>query len=280
MQVKIILNPIKMSVSTLILVAFCLVTNYACKKKADPEPSNPAIIIPSSKSDSTGIPQNIAIFCPINKDAKRDAVGKFPTEIDKWYQEIGGKTQIFKLFNGDSVVRGSDPTDFHARTEAGGNNIPVRFSEGNDWYMIEYTMTINVPASANGEKLKEPMTISQLFAGCCGPQFRLELNTKGGISYGSRLNGNGTLLSDKDYANGTNSLKVKMLSNGKFFKLFLNDNQINFTVNSKTTDVLQTEESTKGTPNVLYHFRWGLYYNTPMYKDISCTVTNIVNKKM
>jgi hypothetical protein len=266
--------------SILCVATLCLF-GYSCEDKTVPVvPTVVTVNPPVVKVDSAGIPQNIAIFCPINKDAKRDAVGKFPTEIDKWYQEIGGKTQIFKLFNGDSVVRGSDPTDFHARTEAGGNNIPVRFSEGNDWYMIEYTMTINVPASANGEKLKEPMTISQLFAGCCGPQFRLELNTKGSISYGSRANGNGTLLSDKDYSNGSNPLKVKMLSNGKFFKLFLNDKQISFTVNSKTVDMLQTEESAKGTPNVLYHFRWGLYYNTPMYKDISCTVTNIVNKKM
>jgi hypothetical protein len=280
MQVKIILTKIKTAVYLYLVAVLCLF-GYSCKKKETPvDPINPTIIVATVKADSTGIPLNIGIFCPINKDAKRDAAGKFPIEIDKWYQEIGGKTQIFKLFKGDSVVRGSDPTDFHARTEAGGNNIPVRFSEGNDWYMVEYTMTMNVPTSANGEKLKESMTISQLFAGCCGPQFRLELNSKGGISYGSRSNGNGTLLSNKDYANGSNSLKVKMLSNGKFFKLFLNDKQISFTTDNKTVDVLQTEESMKGTPNVLYHFRWGLYYNTPMYKDISSTVTNIVSKKM
>ena len=157
------------------VVGLCLIA-YACEKKSSPIDVNPVIIVPTVKADSAGIPQNIGIFCPINKDARRDVAGKFPTEIDKWYQEIGGKTQIFKLFAGDSVVRGSDPTDFHARTEAGGNNIPVRFSEGNDWYMIEYTMKINIPKSANGEILKETMTISQLFAGCCGPQFRLELN--------------------------------------------------------------------------------------------------------
>jgi hypothetical protein len=177
-------------------------------------------------------------------------------------------------------VRGSDPTDFHARSEAGGNEVPVRFGESNTWYMVSYTMKINIPLSANGERLKENMTISQLFAGCCGPQFRLELNKTGGISYGSRSNGNGTLLSDKDYSNGVNELKVKMVSNGRFMKLFLNDKQINFTVDGKTVDMIQTEESKKGTPNVLYHYRWGLYYNTPMYKDITSTVTNIVSKKV
>jgi hypothetical protein len=250
----------------------------ACVKKVD----NESEVVPniSIKNDSLGIPKNIGIFCIINKDAKRDAAGKFPTNIEKWYQEIDGKTQVFNLYKGDSVVRGSDPTDFHARSEAGGNDIPTRFNESNDWYMVSYTMKIKIPVSANGERLKETMTISQLFAGCCGPQFRLEINSKGFISYGSRSNGNGTLLSDKDYSTGDNELKVKMLSNGRFLKLFLNDKQINFTVDGKTVDKLQTEESKKGTTNVLYHYRWGLYYNTPMYKDISNTVTNIVSKKV
>jgi hypothetical protein len=250
---------------------------FACGKETIETETTPTSGV---KKDSTGIPEKIGIFCPINKDAKRDASGKFPSEINKWYQEINGTTQEFKLFAGDSVVRGSDPTDFHARTEAGGNDIPVRFSEGSDWYKIEYTMKIKIPKSTNGERLKETMTISQLFAGCCGPQFRLELNSKGGISYGSRSNGNGVLLSDKDYSDGNTLLKVKMLSNGKFMKLFLNDKQINFTVDGKTGDMIQTEESKKGTANVLYHYRWGLYYNTLMYKDISSTVTNIVSKKM
>ncbi|NJN33125.1 MAG: hypothetical protein HC817_01605 [Saprospiraceae bacterium] len=238
--------------------------------------SNTAIV----QTDSTAIPQNIEIFCPINKSAKRDSAGKFSSEIEKWYQEIDGKTQIFKLFVGDSIVRGFDAKRFHARTEAGGSDLPLRFNESENWYMVEYTMKINIPKSANGERLKETMTISQLFAGCCGPQFRLELTKNGHIGYGSRTNGNHTLLSDKDYSDGNTPLKVKMLSNGKFLKLFLNDKQISFTVDGKVVDMIQTEESKKGTPNVLYHYRWGLYYNTPMYKDISSTVTNIVSKKM
>jgi hypothetical protein len=66
-----------------------------------------------------------------------------------------------------------------------------------------------------------------------------------------------------------------MTSNGKFFRLSLNDKAIKFNVNGTLVDQLQTDESKKGTPNVLYHFRWGLYYNLPMYKDISATVTSI-----
>jgi hypothetical protein len=235
----------------------------------------------TAKVDSNGIPQNLGLFCPIDKQAKRDSLtGKYPANTNKWYQEIDGKTQVFKLFAGDSIVRGFDAKDFHSRCEVGGIGFPVRFKESDDWYMAEYTMKINIPKSANGERLKKGMTISQLFATTSGPQFRLELGPKGEIGYGSRSNGNKTLLSDKDYSDGTNPLKVKMLSNGKFFKLFLNDKQINFTVDGKEVDMIQIEESKKGTPNVVCQFRWGMYYNLPMYKDISCTVTDIVCQKV
>jgi hypothetical protein len=236
---------------------------------------------PTTKVDSNAIPQNLGLFCPIDKQAKRDSLtGKYPANTNKWYQEIDGKTQVFKLFAGDSIVRGFDAKDFHSRCEVGGIGFPVRFKESDDWYMAEYTMKINIPKSANGERLKKTMTISQLFAIVAGPQFRLELTPKGEIGYGSRSNGNKTLLSDKDYSDGTNSLKIKMLSNGKFMKLFLNDKQINFTVDGKEVDMIQIEESKKGTQNVVCQFRWGMYYNLPMYKDISCVVTDIVCKKV
>jgi hypothetical protein len=227
------------------------------------------------------IPQPLGLFCPINKEAKRDSItGEYPANTSKWYQEIDDKTQIFKLFIGDSIARGYNAKDFHSRCEVGGLDFPVRFKESADWYMVEYTMTINIPKSANGERLKKTMTISQLFAVGLGPQFRLELTPKGEIGYGSRTNGNRTLLSDKDYSDGTNALKVKMLSNGKFIKLFLNDKQIGFTIADKEVDMLQIEESKKGTPNVVCQFRWGMYYNLPMYKNVSCIVTNIVSKKL
>jgi Polysaccharide lyase len=236
---------------------------------------------PTAKVDTNGIPKNLDLFCPINKIAKRDSItGKYPVNTNKWYQEIEGKTQIFKLFVGDSIVRGFDAKQFHSRCEVGGIGFPVRFKKSDDWYMAEYTMKINIPKSANGERLKKTMTISQLFAVSFGPQFRLELTNKGEIGYGSRTNGNKTLLSDKDYSDGTNPLKVKMLSNGKFFKLFLNDKQIFFTVDGKEVEMIQIEESKKGTPNVVCQFRWGMYYNLPMYKDISCMVTDIVCKKV
>lgn len=235
-------------------------------------------VIPAKKTLETdkGIPKNIGLFCPINKTATRDDSGKFPENTQKWYEEIAGQTQIFRLFKGDSIVRGFDEKRFHARTEVGGLDIPTRFPESENWYMAEYTILINT----GKEHMKETMTISQLFAGCCGPQFRLELRKDGTIGYGSRTNGNKLLLGDKDYANGKNPLKVKMISNGRYLLLYLNDKQIKFEVDGKTLDQIQTEESKKGTANVLYHYRWGLYYNKPMYKDISSTVTSITCKKV
>ncbi|MEZ4905279.1 MAG: hypothetical protein R2822_27745 [Spirosomataceae bacterium] len=58
----------------------------ACPKENNLNANNRVVL----KDDSTGIPQNIGIFCPINKDAQRDATEKFPTNIEKWYQEVGG----------------------------------------------------------------------------------------------------------------------------------------------------------------------------------------------
>jgi hypothetical protein len=262
----------------LFVTAFSLIVLSCQANNISDKSSKHSTQILNSKGDSTGIPKNLGLFCPIDKQAKRDSItGKYPAITNKWYQEIDGKTQIFKLFVGDSVARGYDAKDFHSRTEVGGIGLPVRFKGGEDWYMVEYTMKINIPKSANGERLKKNMTISQLFATAFGPQFRLELTTKGEIGYGSRSNGNKTILSDKDYSDGNSPLKVKMLSNGSFFKLFLNDKQIRFTVDGKEVDMLQIEESKKGKSEVVCQFRWGLYYNMPMYKDISCIVTDITS---
>lgn len=267
-------KPVLLSI-VLVLSAFM----FSCKVKTALVTASKA---PTAKVESNGIPKNLELFCPINKTAKRDSLtGQYPANTNKWYQEIDGKTQVFKLFVDDSIPRNFDPKRFHSRCEVGGNGFPLRFKESDDWYMAEYTMTLNVPKSANGERLKKEMTISQLFiVGLARPQFRLELSPKGEISYGSRSNGDGVLLSDKDYSNGKNPVKVKMLSNGKYFKLYLNDKLIQFTIDGKTTDTLQTDESKKGTPDVVCQFRWGMYYNLPMYKDISCTVTNITCKKV
>jgi hypothetical protein len=248
---------------------------FACSDQSSIVPIEEVKTASSHKVAASGIPDEIDIFCPGGR-SDRQSNGEFPSRLDKWYNETNSKTtQAFKLYDGDKIPRGNDPTDLYARSEVGGIGDPIRFSESSTYHGVQYTMKINIPKSSNGERLKETMTIAQLFAGCCGPQFRLEINPQGYISYGSRSNGNGTLLSDKDYSNNSNTLKVKMTSNGKFFRLSLNDKAIKFNVNGTLVDQLQTDESKKGTPNVLYHFRWGLYYNLPMYKDISATVTSI-----
>jgi hypothetical protein len=247
---------------------------FACSEQSSVVPEEEKTSS-SQRVAAGGIPNEIDIFCPGGR-AVRNASGEFPTNLDKWYDETSGKTvQTFKLYNGDKMPRGNDPTDLYARSEVGGIDDPIRFSESSTYHGVQYTMKINIPKSTNGERLKETMTIAQLFAGCCGPQFRLEISPQGHITYGSRSNGNGTLLTDKDYSNNSNTLKVKMSSNGKYFRLSLNDKAIKFNVNGVLVDQLQTEESKNGTPNVLYHFRWGLYYNLPMYKNISATVTSI-----
>jgi hypothetical protein len=227
----------------------------------------------------TEIPKDFDLFCPINKNAKRDENGKFPANTEKWYSEIDGQTQMFRLFKGDSIARGFDAKNFHSRTEAGGTGGNLRFKESEVWHSFEATMKINVPANAQNKKLEDRMTISQLFASCCGPQFRLELTQNGSISYGSRSNGNTIILADKDYSNGINKLKVKLVSNGKYLKVFLNDKQIMFKVDGKEVDMLQTEESKKGTKDTFYVFRWGMYSNKPMDRSITSEVTDITSKE-
>ncbi len=235
--------------------------------------------IASNKSQiSTEIPIDFDLFCPINKNAKRNENGKFPTNTEKWYSEIDGHTQIFRLFKGDSIVRGFDAKNFHSRTEVGGTGGDLRFKESEIWHTFEATMKINIPVNSDNKKLDDRMTIAQLFASCCGPQFRLELTQNGSISYGSRSNGNTIILSDKDYSNGINKLKVKLVSNGKYLKVFLNDNQIMFKVDGKEVDMLQTEETKKGTKETFYVFRWGIYSNKPMDRTITSEVTDITSK--
>ena len=237
------------------------------------------IIAPAKAKIKTEIPKDFDLFCPINKNAKRDENGKFPANTEKWYSEIDGQTQIFRLFKGDSIARGFDAKNFHSRTEVGGTGGDLRFKESEIWHSFEATMKIDVPVNLDNKKLDDRITVAQLFASCCGPQFRLELTQNGSISYGSRSNGNTIILSDKDYSNGINKLKVKLVSNGKYLKVFLNDKQIMFKVDGKEVDMLQTEETKKGTKETFYVFRWGIYSNKPMDRTITNEVTNITSKE-
>jgi hypothetical protein len=115
-------------------------------------------------------------------------------------------------------------------------------------------------------KLDITYTIAQLFAGCCGPQLRIEVKTNGRIHVGSRSNGNVLISSDEDWADGQKNFKVKIRTNGKDFEVYFNDD-LKFTGT--------TEESINNNVDALYHFRWGVYSNEKMKQNLSNTVTEI-----
>ena len=194
-----------------------------------------------------GIPSPFNLFTVIDDDVER----KDFNTVSKWYEESANK-QIFKLFIGDEFVGERK----HARTEAGQG---LKWKEGAEWHTFEATM---MPS----DKLHETYTIAQLFAGCCGPQLRVEVRSNGRIHVGSRSNGNIRISSDEDWANGAKSFKIKIRSNGKDMEVYFND-ELKFTGIS--------EESTLGNIDALYHFRWGVYSNNKMIKNLSNTVTNI-----
>ncbi|WP_139956527.1 polysaccharide lyase family 7 protein [Flavicella sediminum] len=197
-----------------------------------------------------GIPNPFNLFTVIDDDVERKNFNK----VAKWYEEEANK-QIFKLFDGDEYIGERK----HARTEAGQG---LKWKEGAEWHILEATMK---PSG----KLDETYTIAQLFAGCCGPQLRVEVRTNGRINVGSRANGNSRISTDEDWATGNKSFKIKIRSNGKEMEVYFND-ELKFTGIS--------EESTKGNTAALYHFRWGVYSNNKMIKNLSNTVTNITRE--
>ena len=213
--------------------------------KVEPEPENLIPLIPNE-----GIPSPFNLFTVINDDVER----KDFNTVSKWYEEAPNK-QVFKLFIGDEF----NGERKHARTEAGQG---LKWKEGTEWHTFEATMK---PSG----KLSETYTIAQLFAGCCGPQLRVEVKTNGRIHVGSRNNGNIGISTDDDWANGQKSFKIKIRSNGKDMEVYFN-NELKFTGIS--------EESSLGNANELYHFRWGVYSNNKMTKNLSNTVTNITRE--
>lgn len=187
------------------------------------------------------------MFTVVDADVERKDFNK----VAKWYEEEVGK-QVFKLFTGDEFTGERK----HARTEAGQG---LKWKEGEEWHAFEATMQLS-------GKLDITYTIAQLFAGCCGPQLRIEVKKSGRIHVGSRSNGNIRISTDEDWANGEKSFKVKIRSNGKDFEIYFNDEL-------KFTGI--TEESKNANKAALYHFRWGVYSNEKMKKNLSNTVTEI-----
>jgi hypothetical protein len=237
--------------SVCVLASFSLlIFSNSCTKLEQEEsiiPSSPS----SAKVAATGIPNAITLFCPGNTQASRS---EFPG-LTHWYTESGGQTQVFKLYNGDAIPRASDPTDIHARSEVGGG---FYFSEGSTWHTFEARMKIS-------RTLTESLAIAQLFASSEGPQLILHIRSNGNLDYGSRSNGNG-VIETGNWADGR-TFKVKIRSNGRNWELYIN--------NSKKVSGI-TEESQQGNTNADYTFRWGIYYNYPMYTYVTNTVTEIV----
>jgi Alginate lyase len=229
-----------------------LIFSNSCTKLEQQEsisPSSPS----SAKVAATGIPNAITLFCPGNTQASRSEF----SGLTRWYTESGGQTQVFKLYNGDAIPRGSDPTDIHARSEVGGGFF---FKEGATWHTFEARMKISKP-------LNESLCIAQLFASTKGPQLMVHLRSNGNLDYGSRSNGNG-VIETGNWADGR-TFKVKIRSNGKNWELYINNSR-------KATGI--TEESQLGNNTVDYNFRWGIYYNFPMYTFVTNTVTEIVRE--
>ena len=198
------------------------------------------------------IPTPFNLFTVIDTDLNRYEFCK----ASKWFEESNGK-QVFKLFTGDNLADNVPGARVHARTEAGQG---LKFKAGSTWNTFEARMKPS-------KKLDYTYTIAQLFAGCCGPQLRIEVKSNGRIHMGSRGNGNIRISDDQDYANGSRSFKIKIRTNGDQFEVYFNGSK-------KFSG--RTEEAKNGNTSALYHFRWGVYSNEVMSEDLSNTVTEII----
>ncbi|NER17807.1 polysaccharide lyase family 7 protein [Spongiivirga citrea] len=227
-----------------VLLFFCFNCSDAEQVEALESEEDPVEI---SLTPPDGIPDPFNLFTVIDDDVPRSEFD----EVSKWYQEEPGK-QVFQLFTGDEFIGERK----HARTEAGQG---LKFKEGTTWHTLEATMHPS-------DKLDITYTIAQLFAGCCGPQLRVEVRTNGRIHVGSRSNENVRISTDEDWANGQRSFTIKIRTNGRDMEVYFN-NELKFTGVS--------EESTMDNVDALYHFRWGVYSNEKMKKNLSNTVTNI-----
>lgn len=195
-----------------------------------------------------GIPSPFNLFTVIDSDVERKDFNK----VAKWYEEAPNK-QVFKLFTGDEF----NGERKHARTEAGQG---LKWKEGEGWHTFEATMQ---PSGT----LDETYTIGQMFAGCCGPQLRIAVKSNGHVDVESRNNDNVTLTPTIGYVNGTNSFKIKIRSDGKTMEVYYND-ELKFSA--------LTDESRKSNKDALYHFRWGVYSNNKMKRNLSNTVINVI----
>ncbi len=172
-------------------------------------------------------------------------------------------TWSFKLNDGDSRPRGSNPSDLIARAEA----FTSPFNEGEHTFDAKYDLS-GIP------DLDLQITIAQLFANCkncgskAGPQLRVERAKDGEIRLGSRSVGNVKtgIFSD----NPRITITTKLDKNNKKGK---------FTVKvDNKTFIDNADFDANGTQDLRASFRFGLYYNDPAPKNIkSSAVVSTLN---
>jgi hypothetical protein len=190
-------------------------------------------------------PQTEAVSLTVNQD--EDFSDRVSRSRDTW---------SFKLNDGDSRNRTSNPADAIARAEAftspftgGTHNFDGRFS-------------LNVAG------LSQSITIAQLFATCdncgakAGPQMRVEVTPSGEIKVGSRSAGS--------IGKGLFSSNIRVQ-----ITAVLNDGADTGKFTCKingTTYINNANFDANGASNLRASFRFGLYYNDPMTKNITSSV--------
>ena len=206
-----------------------------------------------------GIPE-ITLFTPFTKSLARADF----CQAKKWYDEQNGQ-QIFSLHKGDDYSKNVEGGRQHARIEA---QHGLRFKPNREqWHEFEANMLIDT-------KPQNTITVAQLFAGCCGPDARVEMRTGGSIHVGSLLDGNKPLSDGENYIG--KPFHIKLRSNGYRVLVYFNGELKYENDTRRTAEGSPVQEPID---KILYHFRWGLYSNDPIIMPVlTNTVTDVMRK--
>ncbi|MGL4744666.1 MAG: Ig-like domain-containing protein [Dermatophilaceae bacterium] len=200
-----------------------------------------------------GMPPGMTLFTVKSVQTVREDF----CSIDKWYDETANK-QVFSIFPGDDFADANPGSRSHARTEASGG---LNFTRAQGtWHEFEADMLVNaLPPEGN-----DPVTLAQVFAGCCGPVLRIEITEKGQLRWGSTDDGMG-YFSEGDQSYAGKPFKLKMRSNGSQVEAYM-DGKLRYSGSIRRFP---------GDENALYHFRWGIYSNASPDRTLTNTVTNV-----
>ncbi|MGL5860060.1 MAG: polysaccharide lyase family 7 protein, partial [Phycicoccus sp.] len=202
---------------------------------------------------AAGIPAEITLFTVKSAVTKREDF----CSVDKWYDETANK-QVFSIFPGDDYADANPGSRSHARTEASGGLIFTR-AEGT-WHEFEADMLFNtLPPEGN-----DAVTVAQVFARCCGPVLRIEITDEGQLRWGSTDDGTGDF-SEEGQSYAGKPFTLKMRSNGSQVEAYM-DGKLRYSGSIRRFP---------GDEDTSYHFRWGVYSNTPPSKTLTNTVTNV-----